>query len=90
VKDAIAELLAYAWHQDKQSLSAGEIEDTLKNFKVHTSRSGAQASETKSLWLLIVRVLTARQNAETFTLARSGKKVSRHDRVSLVHPPAQR
>lgn len=91
VKDAVVELLKHAAVNGQESMSAGEIESALRNFRVRTSRGGKLASETKSLWMTIIRVLTAPNNATVIRFDKSEEGAKRTDRVSLARqPPVKR
>jgi hypothetical protein len=84
VKEAAVALLRYADDHDRPDMSAGEMEAALRKYRVRTARSGRLASETKGIWMLLVRVLTSPANSQLFTVERSGSGVRRTDRVSLA------
>lgn len=92
VKDAVVELLKHAAANGQESMSAGEIESILRNFRVRTSRGGKLAnSETKGLWVTLNRVLGAPGNTKHFTVQRSTEgHIIRTDRVLLAKPPPAR
>jgi hypothetical protein len=85
LKDAVFALLTHAAKNGTTEMQAGEIDSTLRNYRVRTSRGGKLISETKSPWMILVRVLTAPNNRVLFHVERaSGKHVRRNDKVSLA------
>ena len=91
LKDAVFALLTHAAKNGTTEMQAGEIDSTLRNYRIRTSRGGKLISERKSPWMILVRVLTAPNNRVLFHVERaSGKHVRRNDKVALVESPARK
>lgn len=82
--EAVKALLEHAEKHGRADMQAGEISETLKGYKVRTSRGGKYVAECKSPWMVLIRVLTAPKNREIFDFKRAAKNARRSDRVALV------
>jgi hypothetical protein len=86
VKEALVAALEFAEKAGKEDVTLGDLENLLTRYRLRTSRrsGGKMANEAKSMHMLIVRILTAPGNDETFNYQRQGNNASRGDRVGLT------